>query len=401
MKSMLYPRHLLALSLVTVLAVSCKKDPDDNPGAAIIEICGKTEEYMKLENHRDGIDYLLTCDLNVSSGELEVQYGTTIAVMPGKTIRVFENGAIRTWGLSDDPVTFRPSEEGAGASWGGIIISNNNAANQLQQTIIDRAGTVNVNTDMGFNVPFDIEAGVAVNGRCNLNGVTVKQSGGVGIYISPQSYLVTFRELKVQGSNTYPLMLPTGLVHNVEQNGVYSFTGNGNNQVYVWGEYGGGLFSWYPTSVPYLIANDITLTDGIIQVKPGTVIEMETDKGIYVPGTGGLTLEGTAAAPIIIRGKQNLAGWWKGILYESYNPLNTWAHVEIANAGSTSMTGFGSGTKASLYLGGNFEASTYWSGSDVHIHDAEGCGILREGDQVNYTGNNITFSNTDSEICDE
>lgn len=404
MKSNPYHRILCMLSLVSALAVSCKKDPDNgNPGDAVIEICEKTETYMKFENHRDGVDYLITCDLNITSGELEIQYGTTVAVRAGKTIRVYNDGALRTWGLSDKPVTFQPEDLSVGASWGGIVISNNNAANRLQQTIIDRAGAVNVNADMGFNTPFDIEAGVAVNGRCNLTGVTVKQSGGVGIYVSPQSYLNAFNGLTVENAAGYPLLLPTYLVKDVvnpSNGGNYSFTGN-PAKVYVWGEFPGGSVNWNPMPVPYLIADDITLADGGITVKAGTVIEMETDKGIYVPSTGGLQLEGTPTAPVVIRGRQNLAGWWKGILIESYNPLNVWTNTELANGGSVSMTGFGSGTKATLYLGGNFEAPTYWQGTDIHIRDGEGCGILREGSQVNYTGNNVTFSNTGSEICDE
>lgn len=398
MKTLSIYCSLSAIAFASLFFASCKKNTDPLAGN-VIEICEKNESELRLKNHKSGVDYRITCDLYIDTGKLIVEPGVTVSVDADRIIIVENDGAIQVQGSASEPVTFQATESGS-ASWGGIIIKNNNAANSLQYLTIDKAGVVNIDYHVTYDVPFSIEAGLAINGRCAVSNVSVKNSGNVGIFVGNSANLTQFENIAVNNSTGYPLLMPSKLVKSLQPGN--TFSGNVPNKVFVWGAYiDEGDHTWKNQGIPYLLSEDLEIDAASLHITEGTIIEVETDKGILVNDDASLKITGTVSAPVIIRGKENFSGWWKGILYTSNNPLNVWENVELSNGGSTSMTNFGNGTKASLYLGGLFAAPTRWTGTNVHIHDGDGCGILREGAQVTYAGTNITFSNTGSEICDE
>ena len=106
---------LYGLAALSVAISACKKD--GGLGAGVIEICDKQETELRLKNHKSGVDYRITCDLNISDGKLIVEPGVTIAVDADKIILVGSDGAIQVQGTASEPVTFQATESVA-ASWG-------------------------------------------------------------------------------------------------------------------------------------------------------------------------------------------------------------------------------------------------------------------------------------------
>eukprot|EP01034_Spumella_vulgaris_P001328 gene1329-1748_t len=142
MKTFSIYHSLSAVAFASLLLASCKKDTDTLSGN-VINICEKTETELRLKNHKSGVDYRIICDLYIGTGKLIVEPGVTVSVDADRIIVVENDGAIQVQGSASEPVTFQPSES-ASASWGGILIKNNNAANSLHHLVIDKAGVVNI-----------------------------------------------------------------------------------------------------------------------------------------------------------------------------------------------------------------------------------------------------------------
>ncbi|MEO0439007.1 MAG: hypothetical protein AAF098_19145, partial [Pseudomonadota bacterium] len=69
-----------------------------------------------------------------------------------------------------------------------------------------------------------------------------------------------------------------------------------------------------------------------LTIDPGVVIEFEENAGLGVYDAGVLNAQGTEDRPIVLRGKEDRPGYWRGIHTESQTLLE---HVEVKNAGST------------------------------------------------------------------
>ncbi len=149
--------------------------------------------------------------------------------------------------------------------------------------------------------------------------------------------------------------------------------------------------------VDYVIKTFISLSGNrVITVKPGVKIQFEgADIGISVRGQAALKMIGTAAKPIILEGKNAIAGSWKGISHASTNAENQWEYVTIRHAG-------GSPDKAALWLAG-IDTAIRVSVKNCTFTDNIGYGIYDADDSFagnHFTGfeNNVFANNTKSAL---
>ncbi len=95
-----------------------------------------------------------------------------------------------------------------------------------------------------------------------------------------------------------------------------------------------------PGTVPdYEVSGCLAVSANLV-VDPGVVIEFQRDGCLIVgnaTGQGSLSAVGSAAAPIVFRGKTQSAGFWKGIAFGSASTANELNRVTVADAGSGSM----------------------------------------------------------------
>ncbi|RMG54973.1 MAG: hypothetical protein D6722_28405, partial [Bacteroidetes bacterium] len=86
-------------------------------------------------------------------------------------------------------------------------------------------------------------------------------------------------------------------------------------------------------AVDYIITCVMDVTADVV-IEPGVVIEVEENGGIGVYDAGTFKAVGTATQPIVIRGTNAVAGFWRGIHIETNSINNQLEHVTISDAGS-------------------------------------------------------------------
>lgn len=80
----------------------------------------------------------------------------------------------------------------------------------------------------------------------------------------------------------------------------------------------------------------MTKVDGKLTIEPGVVIAFEQGAGMEFKVKSSFKMEGTAGKPIILTGKEQTKGFWRGISTESSNPNNMMSYVTIDYAGGSS-----------------------------------------------------------------
>ncbi len=76
-----------------------------------------------------------------------------------------------------------------------------------------------------------------------------------------------------------------------------------------------------------------------VTIEPGTLIEIEDDAALVIETTGSLQALGTAQEPIIIRGRYNSNGHWKGLFVRSNSYSNKLDHVQLERGGGGAISG--------------------------------------------------------------
>jgi hypothetical protein len=78
---------------------------------------------------------------------------------------------------------------------------------------------------------------------------------------------------------------------------------------------------------------------GRLTIAPGVIIQCKANSGFWVANSGSLSAVGTAAAPINFKAETEVPGFWKGIYFQSNNPLNELNYCTVEYAGSNSFDG--------------------------------------------------------------
>lgn len=391
MKPFRFKTVCVAAGILSLFMSSCKKNGENITGA--IELCSVGTGETRLKNHNNGVDYIITCNIDMYQGKLIIDPGVSIKVKSGYSIYIDDDASIEINGSSAERVTFEPYESAGIPAWGGISIRNNNASNKINYASFSYGGSEEINPYFQGN------STISISGRCSMTGVTVRHSGGSGIFIDEGSNLPVFSSIIVENSENYALQIDRALVKSI-QSGSFTGSGNGINKIEVRNQTTiSGTHNWNNLGIPYMVSESLELYEGTLEIREGVVIEMETDKRIAVTDDGALKITGSLTNPVILRGKENLAGWWQGVTIQNTNPLNVWTNVEIANGGSSPVT-FSTNT-SSLNLGGYLGASTKLSATNLYIHDGQGCGILNSSNDIVFNATNVTFSNVDNNECTE
>lgn len=88
-----------------------------------------------------------------------------------------------------------------------------------------------------------------------------------------------------------------------------------------------------PNGVDYICDCDVEISSGVYTIEKNVTIEFSNGGGIRVTNSGALSVNGTAAEPIIMRGSSVSQNYWLGISFESNSTNNELNHFQILNAG--------------------------------------------------------------------
>lgn len=141
-----------------------------------------------------------------------------------------------------------------------------------------------------------------------------------------------------------------------------------------------------PAAVDYIVPSGCVLdVTAALSIQAGTVIQFEENSGIGVYDGGSLKMVGTSAEPIILRGKEAIAGYWRGIHIETNSFNNLFDYVNISDAGSNYV--YCCNTVATVFLkGGKLKMTN----STLSNGDGYGLYANEQAELLDYANNEIT-----------
>lgn len=338
------------------------------------------------------IDYVVTCKSQIY-GDVTVETGTVIVFENDAGFVVRETGAsLSAVGTSDKPITFTGKTKSKGF-WAGIIFYSNNPKNKLENVVVEYAGgsSFNSNNDKGAVI-------VYANAQLHIKNSKITNSSTYGLNASYNGATITLDNNHFTGNET-PMVLKS--IYAGVPNPTDNYMGNTNNYVEL-SNYSSELktpATLRKINVPYRftrVGNEATFhIKSDLTITAGTTIEM--DQGIQwkVNTAGSLKAIGTSEQPIIIKGANATAGYWKNIHFEfTLSPSNQLKYVQISHAGADPTT-----TKGAIYMW----AKPYLLLDNVTFKDILTCALYSapsaSNPNPNLNNSNLIYTNVGGQIC--
>jgi hypothetical protein len=107
--------------------------------------------------------------------------------------------------------------------------------------------------------------------------------------------------------------------------------------------------TWNDFGAPFYVMVR-TFVRAALTVAAGVEVEFAQDASLVVAPGGSLRVSGSQVAPVALRGREDLVGYWKGIEYGTAWSANVLEWVSLSNAGSSAWFGSADNT-ATLHVG--------------------------------------------------
>ncbi|MES2643670.1 MAG: MopE-related protein [Myxococcota bacterium] len=344
----------------------CDGSADDGC-AETIEHCGTISADETWSG--DDIHYV-TCDVTVQGASaplLTIEDGAVVEFAPGTGLVVGASSYGELWVDGHTAgVIFTSDDTRPGAGdWDGISIGgydrgtwiegatityggangygNVYAANTTLLTIVDSVVTDSSNSGVYLN-----------NAKLDVSGTTVSNNEDQGIYLTTNADLSTsggptFTGNTLQGNGSYPLVVPSEYVGEIDSTN--TFAGNDDDYVYV---YAGSVTedtTWYGLDVPYYIAGDVTfgVAAGMdMTIADGAELHFASGVALNI-GTGGYVdfrVEGTTRGVTFTSSRSTpRPGDWDG--------LNFGAYVQLADIDGATIAYGGANLYGNIYVYNN------------------------------------------------
>lgn len=286
----------------------------------------------------------LSGSIDLIGSAVTIQAGARFLGQSGSGLEITPNGSLNATGTASDMISFTGEQDTDGV-WRGLNFQSNNVSNNLIYCVISNGG------QDGFD-----GAGLKANvfaegdGRLVIQNSTISKSGDAGVYIRNNTSKLPDFSSNTLTDNVFPVRAAPANWHYLD--GQSDYTGNTNDLIDGFWSNGSQVstVTWAALNVPYRLAANIeTWTQGGITIEAGAEISSRADGGISVSQDAFLNIAGTAANPVIMRGDQNVTGYWRGIRFNSNNASNIVTNLNISNGGSRGFDG--ANRKANIEIG--------------------------------------------------
>lgn len=333
--------YSLTAALLATLTSCDKKESTPTPTTGIPqELPCTIASGMKLTNHNttgSGVDYIVSCEVEVTGGVLEIDPDVIIEFKPKSALYIREEATLNARGSVDKPVNMRG--QGSGVTWYGITIWSARNTSKLANVNIYGAGAGVTFSNVIAGFTKDVKAAVSVWGRVDINGLKIVGSDGVGIAADDDA-VIALTGLDISACKDQPVLIYAGIVNSNFMIANSVFSGNGSQYIGLYSMSSNaevdGSVSIPKASIPYLATTDLNF-NGQTDIAAGVTIHFENDGLMGVNSTGFMRINGTAAQPVIIRGKTQNRGFWKGIMVNSKDPRNVFNYLDVADGGSSRL----------------------------------------------------------------
>ncbi len=387
---------------------SAKKDDGSciyaDPAAGATVLNDITSDRV-LVNTPSPVDYILNKEISVEA-KLTIEPGVVIQCGgDGGMYITTASGVLKAIGTATLPITFR-SASGQKGSWKGIWFEgSNNVENELTYCVIADGGSAS------FDGNATKKGNIQLYGTSQLkiNNTAINNSASFGIK-TDQFSAITFSQFSNNSFNNNadaPMKIVDKMVASLDGVGT-TFSGNGKNYIHIIAEDFEGIATdaiWKKQNIPYAFFNEgddlvcgYNTTSGGITLNAGVTLLMGPDSRIVIGdntnNSGYLKCLGTAAEPVTIKGVQEQAGAWNGILVSSTSINNNWSYTNISHGGGAFLTG-NSTKKTNVYIGNTQFDNANLTISNCSTNNSFGCGYVltvpSSGVSINLSG---TFTGT-------
>jgi hypothetical protein len=340
----------LALLAITVLASGCVPVDDTD---ANLDNCVEVAKEVTEDTTLQGC-VLAPNGLSVTEDTLlTVAPGTRIVFGADTSLIAYDGGKLNAVGTSDEPIVLTGEEE-IPSFWVGVKFTGTNSTdNALNHVTIEYAGQ----TASGFSGTE--AAALDLNDwsgpvRVSVDNTTIRDSDEFGIRVGDGVTITSFDGNTLTGNKHAGLASPTG-AGQLSANSTWAE--NTNNIVEISGIEVVGQVTWAALDgADYLVRDRMGISgedaDHRLTIDAGATVAFDQNAGIVAFRGGVLTARGTADAPIIFTGKEQTAGYWLGLHYNSTNSTdNVLEHVTIEYGGGDGWSsGYSGSSPANLLL---------------------------------------------------
>lgn len=346
------------------------------PGGNTQEISGSISTETTLVNGPADVDYCVVGVLDVTA-KLNIEPGTVIAFAENAGIGVYDNGALTAVGTSAEPIVLKGKSSVQGY-WRGIHMETNTLDNQFDFVTI---------SDAGSNYVYCCNETASLylkDGKASIKNTTIANGGSFGIYAGSKVEFADFEKNTITTHQEAPMFIHLDRTNEIDGIGS-DYSGNDEDFIRVFESTQGQETSMPANNVPYLFDGKVMdITEGLT-IEAGVQIVIKENGGIGVYDDGYLSIDGTAASPVVIQGASEVKGFWRGIHIETNSINNKFSHVEISDAGSNYI--YCCNTIATVFLKGgklNMSNST--------LSNGKGYGLYANGDAdlTGYSENTVT-----------
>ena len=313
-------------------------------------------------------------------------------------------GTLAISGTEDAPVRMRGQEPERGY-WLGVEYRNSRSTqNQVDYLILEDAGSSRWQSTQPLS-----EGGLVVrqDSRVNIQNSTFRNNRFAGVSLLPEDGNTSLSSSLFE-NNQYPIQTVAAAILQIAADN--QFEGNDNQVVNI--THTNRTIALSGTidalSIPYRLDSSpqITGSGNNVVIAPGAAFLGTSHAGIEVTSDATLEIRGEASDPIVFRGEEETAGFWRGIRYNgTRSSSNVVDHVEIHHAGSQRWQSTLTGSDAALVIGADSSASinnlainqsggfaiSVLSGSEVTGCNNIDTTAIAEGDLF-YTHPNVTNS---------
>ncbi|MEL6676759.1 MAG: hypothetical protein AAFR61_31405 [Bacteroidota bacterium] len=278
-----------------------------------------------LTNGPAEVDYLIDCVLDITEA-VTIEPGVVIQISENGGIGVYDAGTLKAQGTEAEPIIIQGTSPQKGW-WRGIHMETSSSNNVLEHVRIEDAGS-------NYVYCCNEKAALFLKGaRLTVNNLTIKNGKSNGIVARKGTEFDTYQEVKIQGQDDYPLYFYPEVAGYLDGT-ASDYSGNGKDFVYLTQGDITETTTWPRNNVPYRMDGEVLDITAPFKLEAGVEIVVESDGGIGVYDEGSFNVEGTAAAPVVIRGVDDVRGYWRGIQIESNKLANSMNYMEVSNAGS-------------------------------------------------------------------
>lgn len=335
----LVDENTLEISVASSGSGNTQKWVKNPPSPPATELTCAINTATTLVNGPAAVDYIVDCVVDVTA-PLTIEPGVVIAFRENAGLGVYDNGTLSAVGTEEAPIVFKAENDTRG-SWRGIYVETNSANNAFEYVTVKDAGS---NYVYCCN---EVASLYLKDGQMSITDSRFENGEGLGIYVRSGARLANYGNVVITSHDEYPLSIPMPTAG--ELDGVNSdYAGNGKSYIQINDGRLNEATEVQKANIPFLVDNGVLDITENLTLLAGAELVMAENTGLGVYDNGSLTLQGSATDPVVIRGKESIAGYWRGLHIETNSIQNVISYVKVSDAGSEYV--YCCNTIASLYL---------------------------------------------------